>query len=56
MEELKFGMRMCSECQTDVDMEVPNNCGLGKHTWHSPDDDSWDMCCKCGLDVDVLYK
>lgn len=56
MEELKFGMRVCAECKYDVDMEVPNPCVKGKHVWHHDDDGVWDMCCACGLDVDILYK
>ena len=50
------GIRFCSECKFDMDGEVPNDCGLGNHKWHDPDNDSADMCCECGLDVDILYK
>jgi hypothetical protein len=51
-----MNMRLCPDCKVDVDMEVPNRCFTGTHKWHDPQGDSWDMCCECGLDVDVLYK
>ena len=49
-------LRYCSDCKADVDMEVPNDCGWGNHKWHEPGSETWDMCCTCGLDVDVFYK
>jgi len=50
------GLRFCSDCKFDVDYEVPFPCSNGPHKWHHPDDDSPDMCCECGLDVDALLK
>jgi uncharacterized protein YlaI len=55
MEKL-IDMRLCSDCKHDVDIEVPNECEFGKHKWHDPEGDSWDMCCDCGKDVDYLLK
>ena len=52
-----INMRLCTNCKVDVDMEVPNDCGWGKHKWHFPlVGESWDMCCECGLDWDVFFK
>jgi hypothetical protein len=50
--------RLCPACKHDVDIEVPNDCGLGNHIWHTsdPHGDPWDMCCECGKDVDYLLK
>ena len=49
-------MRLCADCKVDIDMEVPNDCGWGKHKWHYPLVEDSDMCCTCGLDWDVFYK
>ena len=54
--DMLVDFKLCSECKEEVDMVVPNDCGLGNHKWHYPESDSWDMCCTCGLDVDVLLK
>ena len=51
--DMLVDFKLCSECKEEVDMVVPNNCGDGKHKWHYPESDAWDMCCTCGLDVDV---
>jgi hypothetical protein len=47
------GIRFCSECKFDMDAEskVPE-C---KHKWHF-DEEWYDMCCKCGLDAEMLVK
>ena len=54
--DMLVDFKLCSKCKEEVDMVVPNDCGYGNHKWHSPETDSWDMCCTCGLDVDVLLK
>ena len=50
------GIRFCSDCKFDMDAEVPMDCGWGNHKWHYPDSDSPDMCCECGIDVDMAVK
>ena len=47
------GIRICSDCAFDMDAESAIPCQ--EHTWHY--DDTWDdMCCKCGLDAEMLLK
>lgn len=55
-EMLPGGIRFCSDCKFDMDAEVPMDCGWGNHKWHYPDSDSPDMCCECGIDVDMAVK
>ena len=51
------GIRFCSECKFDMDAEVPMDCGRENHVWHNvANSESSDMCCNCGLDVEMLYK
>jgi hypothetical protein len=54
--KLGDGLRMCKDCKFDIEIDLPTPCGPGNHSWHKPFDDSNDMCCKCGLDVDGLWK
>ena len=49
-------MRFCSDCKFDIDYEVPFPCADGTHKWHQPDADGSNMCCKCGLDWEILLK
>ena len=47
-------VRMCDSCQHDIDAVSAIPCSV--HVWHKADDDWDDMCCKCGVAYEMMWK
>jgi len=49
--------RACVWCAYEIDAEPARNCE--EHQWHDKTDPAfpfYDMCCKCGVDVEMIGK
>jgi len=48
-------IRLCPDCKFGMNAVPAVPCA--EHKWHNiPNSESSDMCCNCGLDMEILYK
>lgn len=56
LQSTKYELRACDKCKFDIDVYSRDNCD--KHLLHyfKIGSEVFDMCCKCGIDADYIWK